>query len=92
MPFKLTSSSSTHAVFENKDNDFPRRLEYRLRKKNKLNVTVSDGAKRSVVTPFSKVEPPAAKNKAYTIHCTGAAGRADSEINVVRRGPVKRGR
>jgi len=63
VPFKLTSSSSTHAVFENKDNDFPRRLEYRLRKKNKLNVTVSDGAKRSVVTPFSKVEPPQPKTK-----------------------------
>ena len=55
VPFKLTASSANHAVFENSNHDFPKRLEYRLDEEAKLVVTVSDGAKQSFVIRFSKL-------------------------------------
>ncbi len=54
--FRLTVSSSSHAVFENMKHDFPKRLEYRLEGNSELKVTVSDGDKRSFVLHFSKLD------------------------------------
>jgi hypothetical protein len=54
VPFELTSCSATHAIFENTEHDFPKKLEYRLVKNDSLNVTVSDGGARSFTFRFKK--------------------------------------
>ena len=41
-------------------------------------------------TSFHKIQPTDSAEEP-TIRCTGAAGRADSEIKIVRRGPVNGG-
>lgn len=52
--FKLTSCSSKHAVFENPEHDFPKKLEYRLITNGTMKVTISDGGDRSFTIPFQK--------------------------------------
>lgn len=44
--FKLTSSTSTKAVFENPANDFPKVITYELTAPGKLSATISAGEKR----------------------------------------------
>jgi hypothetical protein len=63
VPFKLVDSSAQHAVFENPDHDFPKRLEYRRTEQGGLNVRVSDGGSKSFVIAFTKGDPP---KKEYT--------------------------
>ncbi len=60
VPFELTSSSATNAVFENAEHDFPKKLEYRLVGNDALTVIVSDGSARSFSIGFKRepaVEP-----------------------------------
>ncbi|MEO1524675.1 MAG: DUF6265 family protein [Planctomycetota bacterium] len=53
--FKLTDFSNTHAIFENPDHDFPKRLEYRLREPGMMDVKVT-GADGGFVIPFRKMK------------------------------------
>lgn len=64
VPFKLVDSSAQHAVFENPDHDFPKRLEYRRTEQGGLNVTVSDGGSKSFVIAFTKGDAPKKKSTA----------------------------
>lgn len=52
--FKLVDCPGEEAVFENKDHDFPRKIEYRLTKANDLTVVVSDGQKKGFTLFFSR--------------------------------------
>ncbi len=63
VPFELTSSSATEAVFENADHDFPKKFEYRLDEMDALNVIVSDGGARSFTIGFKRVPAVEAKNE-----------------------------
>lgn len=52
--FKLVESSDQLAVFENKEHDFPKRIEYRRQENGDVHVTVGDGKDRSFVIKFKK--------------------------------------
>lgn len=63
VPFELTSSSATQAIFENADHDFPKKFEYRLVEMDVLDVIVSDGGARSFTVGFKKGPVVKAKNE-----------------------------
>jgi len=52
--FKLVTCSITHAIFENVQHDFPKRISYQLLDNNELNVSVSDGKNKEFVLNFNK--------------------------------------
>jgi hypothetical protein len=52
--FRLTACSGDRYVFENAAHDFPRRIEYRRRGEDRLDVQVSDGAERGFLLEFSR--------------------------------------
>jgi len=54
--FKLIVCSTSNAVFENKNHDFPKRISYQLFKGNTLHVRVSDGKDKEFVIKFSKID------------------------------------
>ena len=54
--FKLTSCMATKAIFENKDHDFPKRIEYTLVEKGKMRVDVSDGKSKRFSILFIRVK------------------------------------
>lgn len=54
VPFVMTESSDTHAVFENPSHDFPRRLRYQLTQPCELVITVDDGAGDGFTIEFQR--------------------------------------
>jgi len=62
VPFELTSCSGEHAIFENSEHDFPKKLEYRLTTKDAMKVIVSDGGARYFTIHF-KMETDIKRNK-----------------------------
>lgn len=61
VPFRLTSVSSTEAVFENSSHDFPQRIHYALSADGKLSVVVSSStglhADQKIEFEFHKKSP-----------------------------------
>lgn len=56
--FKLTVCSAGRFVFENRQHDFPKQLEYVLTGKDELLIKVSDGQKKGFELRFQKQKTP----------------------------------
>lgn len=52
--FKLTYCNNQHLIFENIEHDFPKKLEYKLNKNNKMFVTVSGEQEKKFTIKFIK--------------------------------------
>jgi hypothetical protein len=54
--FKLVSASSSVAIFENLQHDFPKRIKYELLDRQHLKVTVDDTQSKSMIFEFQRAE------------------------------------
>jgi len=52
--FRLVDSSANHAVFENRDHDFPKRLAYKRKSSEEIEVHVSDAADKGFTLRFRR--------------------------------------